>query len=93
MRLVTVYHAPDELLANTVRDLLRHHQIAAVARCTDMFRTLMVPLPQVLRPVWGEVRVKPEDEERAREIIDSFFSKDAEILPTDEPADTSDDAE
>ena len=89
MRLVAVYQASDELSANTVRDLLRHHEIAAVARCTDLFRTMLLPLPLLLRREWGVVQVQEADAEYAREIIASFFSADAEVLPTDEPEDTS----
>ena len=58
MRLVAVYQASDELSANTVRDLLRHHEIAAVARCTDLFRTMLLPLPLLLRREWGVVQVQ-----------------------------------
>jgi len=90
MRLVAVYHAPDELLANTVRDLLRHHGLAAITRCTDLFRSLMLPLPPLLRPEWGEVQVQEAEADRAREIIASFFSAEAEVLPADVDGEGSD---
>lgn len=80
MGLVSVYTAPSELLANTVRDLLQHHGIAAQARCTDLLRTLMLPLPPPLTPAWGIVQVQPEDAELACEIIAGFFSAEAEPL-------------
>jgi hypothetical protein len=81
MPLVAVFHANSELEANMVRELLTHHGVPALARCTDPLRGVQLPLPHGLAPEWGQVEVDAAQAGAAREIIAGFFSSAAQALP------------
>lgn len=72
MALKAVYSPPDELLANTVRDLLESAGIPALVR------SFQIPaydgIARMMRPTWGEVLVEEEDWERARELVEGFLA-------------------
>lgn len=74
MPLVTAYRAPDEFMANTIRDLLDQSGIPALVR------SFQIPaydgIAQVMRPNWGEVLVEESNLERARELVDGFLESD-----------------
>ena len=71
MPLVTVYRAPDELMANTIKDLLDQNGVPA------FMRSFQIPaydgIAQVMRPNWGEVLVEEDNLERARELVEGFL--------------------
>lgn len=72
MALKAVYSPPDELLANTVRDLLESAGIPALVR------SFQIPaydgIARMMRPTWGEVLVEEADWERARELVEGFLA-------------------
>lgn len=72
MALVQVYRAENELMANTIKDLLETNGIPA------MIHSFQIPaydsVAQVMRPNWGEVLVSEEDSAIARELIDGFLA-------------------
>lgn len=78
MALKVLYKAPDELMANSVRDLLEENGVAA------MVRSFQIPaydgIAKMMRPDWGQVLVDDEDWERAKELLDGFLAS-AEELP------------
>ncbi|MEO0080022.1 MAG: DUF2007 domain-containing protein [candidate division WOR-3 bacterium] len=71
MALKAVYQAENELMANTIRDLLEQNGIPA------LIHSFQIPaydsLALVMRPAWGEVLVEEEDMAEAREIIQGFL--------------------
>ncbi|UCG41803.1 MAG: DUF2007 domain-containing protein [candidate division WOR-3 bacterium] len=73
MSLKTLYKAPDELMANSVKDLLEQDGIPA------MIRSFQVPaydgIARMMRPNWGEVLVSETDLDRARELLESFLAR------------------
>ncbi len=72
MALVTVYRAENELMANTIKDLLEENGIPALVH------SFQIPaydgLAQVMRPFWGEVLVAKEDLAAAKELIAGFLT-------------------
>lgn len=72
MALVQVYRAENELMANTIKDLLETNGIPA------MIHSFQIPaydgIAQVMRPIWGEVLVREEESAIARELIDGFLA-------------------
>ncbi|MFO7638474.1 MAG: DUF2007 domain-containing protein [bacterium] len=74
MSLSTAYRAPDELMANAIKDLLEQNGVPAV------IRSFQIPaydgIAQVMRPSWGDVLVEESNLERARELIDGFLDSD-----------------
>jgi len=82
MALKVVYQPANELMANTIRDLLEQSGIPA------LIHSFQIPaydsLATVMRPVWGEVLVAEEDEARAQEIVAGFLASDAESGDTNE---------
>jgi hypothetical protein len=83
--LKTLYKAPDEFMANSVKDLLEQEGIPA------MIRSFQVPaydgIARMMRPNWGEVLVSGTDLDRAQELLESFLAgageeaEDADIGP------------
>lgn len=80
MPLKLLYRPPDELMANSVKDLLEQEGIPTLVR------SFQVPaydgIAQVMRPAWGEVMVRESDWDRAKEVLDVFLQSRPE---TDEP--------
>ena len=76
MSLKTLYKAPDEFMANSVKDLLEQEGIPA------MIRSFQVPaydgIARMMRPNWGEVLVSETDLDRARELLESFLAGGSE---------------
>jgi hypothetical protein len=73
METVVVYNATDELLANSVRDLLLQNGIGAMVRPRH-FAAYGVLVPDLnMSGIWGEVLVYDKDMERAEELIAGFL--------------------
>lgn len=72
MALVQVYRAENELMANTIKDLLEQNGIPA------LIHSFQIPaydgIAQVMRPAWGEVLVAEEDFETASTLIKGFLA-------------------
>lgn len=81
MALKAVYRAPDELMANSVRDLFEQGGIPAAVH------SFQIPaydgIARMMRPHWGEVLVEEADVERARELLEEFLAS-GEEPPVDE---------
>lgn len=71
MALKPVYRAENELMANTIKDLLESSGIPALVH------SFQIPaydgIAQVMRPAWGEVLVAEEDLTAAQEIVEGFL--------------------
>ncbi len=72
MSLKSLYRAPDEFMANSVKDLLEQDGIPA------MIHSFQIPaydgIAKMMRPDWGEVLVEESDMDRARELLDGFLA-------------------
>jgi hypothetical protein len=70
-RLVSVYKAPNELAAVTIRSLLEEQGYPA------LIRSFQVPMydsiAMMMRPHWGEVLVPEEVAEEAHEIVNDYL--------------------
>ena len=84
MALVTLYRAPDELMANSIRDLLEQHGIPAA------LHSFQIPaydgIARMMRPHWGEVLVEEENRDHAQELLDDFLASARETPDDDQPA-------
>jgi len=71
--LVSVYSAPDEFLALSVKALLEEAGIEAEVR------SCQIPwydgIAKMMRPAWGEVVVLARDRDRSMELVDAFLSR------------------
>jgi hypothetical protein len=83
MALVTLYRAPDELMANSVRDLLEQNGVPAA------LHSFQIPaydgIARMMRPVWGEVLVEEADRDRAQELLDDFLASARDVPDDDDP--------
>ncbi len=85
MSLIAVYRAENELMANTIKDLLEANGIPA------MIHSFQIPaydgVAQVMRPAWGEVLVRQEDSPTAKDLIEGFLAAKGNSEPdhTTEP--------
>jgi len=81
MAMKILYKAPDELMANSVKDLLEQEGIPAV------IRSFQIPaydgIAKMMRPAWGDILVEEESWDRAKEMVDGFLAS-AEEVPGDE---------
>lgn len=84
MALKQVYKAENELMANTIKDLLASSGIPALVH------SFQIPaydgIAQVMRSAWGEVLVDEQNLTQAKEIIEGFLrgesiSEDSGISP------------
>ena len=76
MALTAVYKPADELMANTVRDLLEQSGIPALIHSYQL--PAYDGIARVMRPAWGEVLVEESDLERARELVRGFLDDAAD---------------
>jgi len=67
--LVRLTIAPDEFSADTIISLLRTEQIEAIQQRTDIAAGMADAAASAFGP--REILVRPEDLERARELIDT----------------------
>ena len=69
---VIIFHAPDEIMANLLVDVLEAEGITA------MISSQQIPwydgIMQVAKGYWGDIRVLRSQEERARRIVEDFLS-------------------
>jgi hypothetical protein len=70
--LVSVYRAPDELLALSVRALLEAEGIRAEVRSAQM--PWYDGIAKMMRPAWGDVVVLARDRDRSKRLVDEFLS-------------------
>lgn len=79
MSLIAVYRAENELMANTIKDLLETNGIPA------MIHSFQIPaydgVAQVMRPAWSEVLVRQEDSATAKDLIEGFLAAEGDSEP------------
>jgi len=77
--LKSVYIAPDEFTAITIREILASRNIKAITR---RFETSWLDgLPKVMKGGWGDVLVDESDEKEAAEYIEEFIEQSTDIEP------------
>jgi hypothetical protein len=69
--LKSVFEAPDEFAAITIREMLAANNIEAIVRRFET--TWLDGLPKVLKGYWGEVLVTEEDWAEADECVRDFL--------------------
>jgi hypothetical protein len=69
--LKSVFKAPDEFAAITIREMLASNHIDSVVRRFET--TWLDGLPKVLKGYWGEVLVTDEDWTEADECVREFL--------------------
>jgi hypothetical protein len=85
--LKVAYKAPNELMANTIKALLESEGIDAIIRSFQI--AMYDSIAMMMKPNWGEVLVRPEDLERAEELVQGFL---ASAIPDEtEPSEDSND--
>jgi len=73
---VVIFHAPDEITANLLVDVL------AAEGITAMISSQQIPwydgIMQVAKGYWGDIRVLRSQEDQARKIVQDFLSAEPE---------------
>jgi hypothetical protein len=81
--LKSVYQAPNEFAAITIKEMLASQNIESVIRGNET--TWLDGLPTVLKGYWCEVLVREEDAAEAEECIKEFLKHSAENPPEPDP--------
>ncbi len=81
--LKSVYKAPNEFAAITIKEMLRSQNIESVIRGNET--TWLDGIPAVFKGYWCEVMVREEDFAEAEECVQEFL-KLSEENPPPEPA-------
>lgn len=83
--LKSIYVAPDEFTAITIKEMLASRDIKAITRRYET--SWLDGLPKVMKGGWGDVLVDEKDAEQAGECIREFLEHSAEAgSEPDEPA-------
>lgn len=88
--LKSVYQAPNEFAAITIKEMLASQNIESVIRGNET--TWLDGLPTVLKGYWCEVMVREEDAAEAEECIQEFL-KSTTLDPPDGSEPTDEDVE
>jgi len=75
--LKSVYLAPDEFIAITIREMLASKNIKAITRRFET--TWLDGLPKIMKGGWGDVLVDVKDEKEAEEYIKEFLEQHQNI--------------
>lgn len=77
--LKSIYIAPDEFIAITLKEMLASRKIKAI---TQRFETTWLDgLPKMMKGGWGDVLVDEKDAEEAEEYIKEFLEEHKDIEP------------
>lgn len=80
--LKSVYVAPDEFTAITIKEMLAGNNIKAITR---RFETSWLDgLPKVMKGGWGDIVVDEKDAQPAGKYIKEFLEEHQEIQPDSE---------
>ena len=82
MELVAVCNVNDDFSAQSIRDLLDQSGIPAMVR-KNILPGFEMQLPSSVTHGWGEILVRPEDLEKARELISGFLGGLGELAESD----------
>lgn len=69
----SVYRAPDEFMAITIRSLLESEGIKVFVKSYQI--SMFDNVAQMMKPCWGELLVPDEEYERSKLIIDDYIGK------------------
>ena len=76
IKLVNVYKAPDEFMAQTIESLLTLNGIKTILKSYQV--PLYDSIMTFIKGDWGELLVKEEDQTKASELIKGFLSEKGE---------------
>ncbi len=76
IKLVSVYKAPDEFMAQTIESLLTLNGIKTILKSYQV--PLYDSIMTFIKGDWGELLVKEEDQTKASELIKGFLSEKGE---------------
>jgi hypothetical protein len=80
--LKSIYVAPDEFIAITIKEMLAGKDIKAITR---RFETSWLDgLPKMMKGGWGDVLVDEKDAAKAAEYIKEFLEEHEEVQPESE---------
>ncbi|MDH4210673.1 MAG: hypothetical protein OEV79_04425 [candidate division WOR-3 bacterium] len=80
--LKSIYVAPDEFIAITIKEMLAGKDIKAITR---RFETSWLDgLPKIMKGGWGDVMVDEKDAQEAAEYIKKFLEEHQELEPDSE---------
>ncbi|UCG31154.1 MAG: hypothetical protein JSV53_04555 [candidate division WOR-3 bacterium] len=80
--LKSVYLAPDEFIAITIKEMLAGKNIKAITRRFET--TWLDGLPKIMKGGWGDVLVDEKDEKDAEKYIREFLEEHQELEPDSE---------
>ncbi len=80
--LKSIYVAPDEFTAITIKEMLTGKNIKAITRRFET--TWLDGLPKIMKGGWGDVLVDEKDEKDAEEYIREFLEEHQELEPDSE---------
>ncbi len=89
--LKSVFKAPNEFAAITIKEMLKSQNIESVIRGNET--TWLDGLPTVLKGYWCEVMVREEDFAEAEECVQEFLKLSEENPPEPDPDLDDDDVE
>jgi len=67
----SVYKAPDEFMAITIKSLLENEGIKVIVKSYQI--AMYDNIAQVMKPCWGEVLVSDDDYEEAKSIVKDYL--------------------
>ena len=76
IKLVNVYKAPDEFMAQTIESLLTLNGIKTILKSYQV--PLYDSIVTFIKGDWGELLVREEDQTKASELIKGFLSEKGE---------------
>ncbi|MDI6839991.1 MAG: DUF2007 domain-containing protein [bacterium] len=68
----SVYRAPDEFMAITIRSLLENEGIKVFVKSYQV--SMFDNIAQMMTPCWGEILVANKDYECAKSIVDDYLN-------------------
>ena len=71
----SVYEAPDEFMAITIRSLLENEGIKVLVKSYQI--SMFDGIAQAMKSIWGKLLVSDEDYERASSIVDDYITHSA----------------
>jgi hypothetical protein len=72
-KLERVYKAPDELMAQTIKSLLESNGIKVYLKSYQV--PMMDSIITYIKGNWGEILVRDEDSDAAKDLIEGFLSE------------------
>jgi len=73
VKFVSVYKAPDEFMANTIKSLLKENGISTVVKSYQV--AMYDSIGTVMKGNWGELLVNEGDREKAEDLISGFLGE------------------